>query len=116
MCPAGWWLYVDIYCICVIYVNILSAIYDTYDVSVVRYMHILYTYSTHTDICVFHVAMSLVGACPVGWLFYETTLACFYMSTETMSQAAAYAECERMDAELASFSDQAEMDFVTSLS
>ena len=56
LCPAGWWLYVDIYCICIIYVNILSAIHDTYDVSVVRYMHILYTYSTHTDICVFHVA------------------------------------------------------------
>jgi len=40
LCPAGWWLYVDIYGICVIYVNILSDIYDTYDVSVVRYMHI----------------------------------------------------------------------------
>jgi len=33
-----------------------------------------------------------------------------------MSQAAAYAECESMGAELASFADQAEMDFVTSLS
>jgi len=64
----------------------------------------------------FRMAVSLVGACPAGWLFYERTLACFYMSTETMSQTDAYAECRSMGAELASFSDQAEMDFVTSLS
>jgi len=62
------------------------------------------------------MGLSLVVGCPVGWWFYETTLACFYMSTETMSQMEAYTECERMGAELASFSDQAEMDFVTSLS
>jgi len=64
----------------------------------------------------FRMAMSLVGACPVGWWFYERTLACFYMSTEAMSQTAAYAECHSMGAELASFADQAEMDFVTSVS
>ena len=64
----------------------------------------------------FRVAMSLVAACPAGWWFYERTLTCFYLSTETMSQTEAYTECESMGAELASFSNQAEMDFVTSFS
>ena len=55
-------------------------------------------------------------ACPAGWWFYERTFACFYLSTVTLSQTEAYAECESMGAELASFADQAEMDFVTSVS
>ena len=38
---------------------------------------------------------------------------CFYFSTEEMSQTDAYAYCHSMDAELASFADQGEMDFVT---
>ena len=54
--------------------------------------------------------------CPAGWWFYERTFACFYMSTVTLSQTEAYAECHSMGAKLASFSNQAEMDFVTSVS
>ena len=64
----------------------------------------------------FSMGLSLVVGCPAGWWFYEVTLACFYMSTEEMSQTDAYAECHSMDAELASFADQGEMDFVTSVS
>ena len=88
---------------------------------VVTYVHISYIYCTHTDICdhiisVFRVGMLLVGACPAGWWFYDRTFACFYLSTVTLSQTDAYAECQSMGAELASFSNQAEMDFVTSVS
>jgi len=38
------------------------------------------------------------------------------MSTEMMSQTEAIVECKSMEAELASFADQGEMDFVGSLS
>jgi len=62
------------------------------------------------------MVFSLVGACPAGWWFYEKTLACFYLSTVTLSQTAAYAECQRMGGKLASFSNQAEMDYVISVS
>ena len=62
------------------------------------------------------MGLSLVVGCPVGWWFYAPTLTCFYFSTEEMSQTDAYAECHSMDAELASFADQGEMDFVEGLS
>ena len=104
-----------LWCMCHICQHIVWHIRHIWRICGQIYAHIVHI-STHTDICVFRVAVSLVGACPVGWLFYETTLACFYMSTATMSQTAAYAECRSMGAELASFSDQAEMDFVTSVS
>ena len=89
-------------------------IYVTYMWYICAYIVHMCTYFRH--ICVFRMDMSLVGACPAGWWFYERTFACFYLSTVTMSQTDAYAECQSMGAELASFADQTEMDFVTSLS
>ena len=62
------------------------------------------------------MGLSLVVNCPHGWWLYEETLTCFYLSTEEMSQTDAYAECHSMEAELASFADQGEMDFVEGLS
>ena len=62
------------------------------------------------------MCMLLVVGCPEGWDFYEPTLTCFYMSTEMMSQTEAIVECKSMEAELASFADHGEMDFVGGLS
>ena len=59
---------------------------------------------------------SLLGGlfCPAGWYDYNDN--CFYISTNKVDQQTARAECQAMNADLASISDQAEMDFVTYIS
>jgi len=56
----------------------------------------------------------LLGPCPAGWHYYNSK--CFYTSTTKVNQSTARRECQAMNADLASISDQAEMDFVESIS
>jgi len=59
---------------------------------------------------------SVSGACPEGWQYYENSPSCFYVSTIQRDQADARADCQSMDADLASVGDQMEMDFVIGIS
>jgi len=55
------------------------------------------------------------GSCPVNWHYYNGN--CFFVSTARSWQWTARTWfCRPMDAELASISDQAEMEFVESIS
>jgi len=54
------------------------------------------------------------GSCPTGWHYYNGS--CFSASTTLASQTEARTQCLEEDADLASISDQAEMDFVESIS
>jgi len=54
------------------------------------------------------------GSCPVGWAYYNGN--CFYVSTSAATQPQARKRCRDMDADLASISNQDEMDFVESIS
>jgi len=54
------------------------------------------------------------GSCPAGWNYYNGN--CFYVSTTEVTQPVAHSECQAMGADLASISNQAEMDFVESIS
>jgi len=56
----------------------------------------------------------LGGLCPDGWDHYNGN--CYYVSTVKRWQPIARIRCGQMDAELVSISDQAEMDFVESIS
>jgi len=58
----------------------------------------------------------LIVGCPDGWLYYEETDSCFYISTTTASFQVADSACESMNAYLPSISNQAEMDFLLSIS
>jgi len=58
----------------------------------------------------------LGGSCPDGWYYYNGTESCFYVSTTQLDQSTARSRCQQMDADLASISDQAEMNFVISIS
>jgi len=55
--------------------------------------------------------------CAVGWHHYSAGDSCFYASTTEVSQQVARDECQKLGtgADLASISDQPEMDFVTSI-
>ena len=53
-------------------------------------------------------------SCPADWHYYNGK--CFYTSTTKTDQSTARSECQAMDADLASINDQAEMDFVESIS
>jgi len=58
---------------------------------------------------------SMTGSsCPGGWHYYDGN--CFYVSTVKVKQSTARDSCQDMDAELASISNQEEMDFVESIS
>ena len=50
------------------------------------------------------------GSCDNGWHFYNGN--CFYMSTTKAVQPKARSACLAMDADLASITDEAEMNFV----
>jgi len=54
------------------------------------------------------------GSCDAGWHYYGGN--CFYTSATEATQPVARANCQAEDADLASISDQAEMDFVESIS
>ena len=54
------------------------------------------------------------GSCPADWNYYNGS--CFYVSTDKARQSKARKNCQAMDADLASISDQEEMDFVESIS
>lgn len=56
------------------------------------------------------------GPCPGGWHYYSGTDSCFYVSTSRVNQPTARSRCQIMGADLASISNQAEMDFVNSIS
>jgi len=56
----------------------------------------------------------LDGSCPAGWHYYNGN--CFYTSTDEVDQPTARSLCQAMGADLASISNQAEMDFVESIS
>ena len=60
------------------------------------------------------VSPLLDGSCPPGWHYYNGN--CFYTSTITANQPTARTRCQAMDADLASISNQAEMDFVNIIS
>jgi len=55
-----------------------------------------------------------VLGCDTDWHYYDDY--CYYTSTTKANQQKAQDRCHEMDAELASISDQAEMDFVESIS
>jgi len=57
---------------------------------------------------------SLLGglSCPVHWHDYNNN--CFYISKTKVNQPTARSECQAMNADLASISNRAEMDYVTS--
>ena len=54
------------------------------------------------------------GWCPSNGNYYNGS--CFYVSKTKENQTTARAACQAMDADLASISDPAEMDFVKSIS
>ena len=54
------------------------------------------------------------GSCAGGWEYYDGN--CFYVSTTKADQSTARDNCLAMDADLASISNQEEMDFVDSIS
>jgi len=56
----------------------------------------------------------LGGSCRDGWHYYSGY--CFYTSETKLDQTTARSECHANGAELASISNQAEMDFVESIS
>jgi len=55
-----------------------------------------------------------VGSCDAGWNYYNGN--CFYVSTNDVVWNRANKRCRANGAYLASISDQAEMDFVESIS
>jgi len=57
-----------------------------------------------------------VTLCAAGWKYYSGTHSYFYVSTTKADHPTARAECERKGADLASITDQDEMDFVVSIS
>lgn len=62
-----------------------------------------------------HATVAVVrGFCPDGWHHYNGS--CFYVSTANASQPEARSKCLTMNADLASISNQAEWDFVKSIS
>jgi len=60
--------------------------------------------------------MLLGGPCPDGWHYYSGTDSCFYTSTRKVDQPTARSQCLGMGADLASISNQREMDFVQRIS
>jgi len=58
----------------------------------------------------------LGGSCSADWHYYNGTESCFYTSTTKVGQEEARKQCLKMSADLASISNQAEMDFVNSIS
>jgi len=56
----------------------------------------------------------LGGSCPVGWDYYNEN--CYYASAIQSWLGTARSECQAMDADLVSISNDAEMDFVESIS
>jgi len=54
------------------------------------------------------------GLCPVDWHYYNGS--CFYASTIEDQQPDARVNCQAMDADLASISDENEMKFVEGIS
>jgi len=62
-------------------------------------------------------ALKLSGfSCPLNWHFYNEM--CYYPSdsSDKAGHSAARTNCQKMGADLVSISDQAEMDFVLSIS
>jgi len=60
------------------------------------------------------VQSTVGGSCPASWHYYNGN--CFSASTTVATQPDARSNCQAEDADLASISDQAEMDFVESIS
>ena len=58
----------------------------------------------------------LLGTCPDNWHYYNSTNSCFYTSTTKDKQEKVREACQSMAGDLASITDQAEMDFVISIS
>jgi len=54
----------------------------------------------------------LGGSCPAGWRYYMDNCSCFYMSKTVADQTTARSVCQARGADLASISNQAEMNFV----
>jgi len=57
-----------------------------------------------------------VTLCAAGWKYYSGTHSYFHVSMTKADQPTARAECQKMGADLASITDQDEMDFVVSIS
>ena len=53
---------------------------------------------------------SYTATCPDDWHQYQGS--CFYVSSDKETHSDSRSECQDMDADLASISNQAEMDFV----
>jgi len=54
------------------------------------------------------------GSCPDDWHYHNGS--CFFASTTEADQQTARNKCQEMDADLASISNQEEMDFVEEIS
>jgi len=54
--------------------------------------------------------------CPGAWHYRNSTNALFFISSTKLDQPTARTECLSMIADLASVSDQAEMDYLASIS
>jgi len=79
----------------------------------------LYTLATDVTVDVEkagYVVVVVGGSCPDGWHYYSGTHSCFYVSTTKVDQSTARMESQNLGAELASVTDEAEMNFVNSIS
>jgi len=61
----------------------------------------------------FHSEFFAATTCPQNWLSYSGN--CYYPTDTKADQATARTNCQDMQADLVSISDQAEMDFVKSI-
>jgi len=60
--------------------------------------------------------VTLLERCPPGFYYYDGTDSCFYVPTTSLTLSLALAYCASMDGTLPSISNQAEMDFLISIS
>jgi len=62
-----------------------------------------------------HTVNRVVGGfCPDGWHYYNGN--CYFVSTDKLQNDEANTKCQKLNANLTSISDKAEMDFVHNIS
>jgi len=76
-------------------------------------LHLMPTYRI-LSYNIVHKHVVTAASCPERWHYYNES--CFYVSLTKTNQPSARSECLAMGGDLASISDQAEYDFVISIS